>query len=95
MLLVTPATVELLVCRGEGDCGQKILISVWRKGTIFLAVMDMAASLASVAEDITNFMVSEMVRMGPLNQGMGSSLERKICAPAQLQAQDSSKDKWN
>ena len=87
--MVTPAAVELSVSRGEGDCGQRILGSVWRKGTIFLVVMKMTASSASVAEDIKKLMISAMVRMGPFKRGMGSSSERKICAPSRLQVQDS------
>ena len=78
MLLVTLTEVELSVCRGEDGCGQHILISVWRKGTIFLELMNMAASLALVEEDIPNLMISAMVRMGLLKRGMGLSSERKI-----------------
>ena len=78
MLLVTPTEVELSVCRGEDGCGQHILIRVWRKGTILLAVMNMAESLALVAEDITNLMITAVVRMGPIKRGMGLSSERKI-----------------
>ena len=64
VLFVTPTAVELSVCRGEGGCGQRISINVWQKGTIFLAMMNMAVSSALVVEDITSLMISEMVKRG-------------------------------
>ena len=47
-----------------------------------MAVIKIAASSDSVEEDITNLMISAMVRMGPFKRGMVFSLERKICAGA-------------
>ena len=78
MLLVTPTASELLVWAVLLDYGQPILIRVWRRGTVFLAVLNKAASSAYSAEDITNFMISEMVIMGPFKAGDGSSLEIKM-----------------
>ena len=51
-----------------------------------LAVTNRAASSASAAEDITNLNIWKMVRMGPLYRGLGSSLERKVCASVRLRA---------
>ena len=61
-------------------------MSVWSRGTIFFVVINMVASLALVADDMTNLIISAMVRMGPLCLGIGSSSERKMWSPAQLQA---------
>ena len=49
-----------------------------------LAVIKIAASSASAVEDITNFMIWGMVRMGPLYLCLDSSSERKMCAAARL-----------
>ena len=55
-----------------------------RSGTIDLDVMNMPASSASTADDITIFTICEIVRMSPLNIGIGLSLERYMCAPARM-----------
>ena len=57
---------------------------VWRRGTISLEVINRAASLASTTEDMTNLMIWEMMRIGPLNRGLGYSLESMIFATAWL-----------
>ena len=57
----TEAAVDLLVCSGVGGRGLTILINIWRKGNIRLAVTKKPASSASRADDMTNFMISEMV----------------------------------
>ena len=49
-----------------------------------MAVINMPASLASAADDIKILMICVIVRTDPLNRGIGSSLERKMYAPAQL-----------
>ena len=43
-------------------------------------------SLASVAEEVTNLMIWDRVRMGPLKVGTGMSSESMIWAPALLRA---------
>jgi hypothetical protein len=82
--LHTPTAVELSVWMFFLGCGQPISMSVWRNGTISLAVRKSAASLASAAEAMTNLMIGAMVRTVPLNLGMGSSSERDMWAPARL-----------
>ena len=78
VLLMTPTAVELSVWTGEGGWGQPILIRVWRKGIIYLAVMKRAPSSDSAAEDMTNLMIWAMVRMAPLERGKGSFSDRKM-----------------
>ena len=56
-------------------------------GTILFAVINMAASSDLVAEDMTNLIISAMVRMGPLCLGIGSSSDRKMRTPEQLREQ--------
>ena len=50
-------------------------MSVWHRGTIFFALINMAASLASVAEYTKKFIIWVMVRMGPLCLGISSASE--------------------
>ena len=45
----------------------------WRRGTISLAVMNRVASSASTSEDMTDLIISEMVRMVPLCHSLGLS----------------------
>ena len=51
-----------------------------------LAQMNRPAILASAAEDITNLMIWEIVRTGPLLVGTVVSSESMMCAPARLRA---------
>ena len=53
---------------------------------IFLSVMYSAAISASAADAIIFFMICAIVNAVPLSFGLGSFSNRKICAPAQLQA---------
>ncbi len=62
---------------------------VLRRGTISHAVMNNAESLVSAADDMTNFIICEMVRTGPLRCGMGSSSAREMHAPEWLRDLDS------
>ena len=43
-----------------------------------MAVMNRVASSASSSKDTINLMIWEMVRIGPLDRGLGSSSERKM-----------------
>jgi hypothetical protein len=43
-----------------------------------------AASSASAADAMTNLMIWEIVSTGPFGRGIGSSSDRKMCAPALL-----------
>ena len=55
-----------------------------RRGIISLVQMKSPASSASAAEDMTDLMICAMVRMGPLQDGTGSSSEHMMCAAARL-----------
>ena len=87
-LLTTPAAVELSAWTGDVGCFQTISNNVWRMGTISLAVMYSAPSSASAAEDMTNLMIWEIVRIGPFHSGFGSYSDKNIWAPERLRAVD-------
>ena len=84
VLLTTTEAVELLVWIGDGGCFQPISINVWRMGTIYLAVMYSAPSSASAAEDMTNLMIREIVRIAPFHSGVGSFYDKNVWASLQL-----------
>ena len=50
-------------------------------GAIYFAVRNKAPISASAAEDSTYFIICEIVKIGPFQQGMGSFSDRKIWAP--------------
>ena len=52
VLLVTPTAVKLLVLMGYFPWGHFIYMRVWRRGPMFLVMMNRAASSASVADDM-------------------------------------------
>ena len=89
VLFTTPAAVELSVWIEDGGCLQPISINVWRMGTIYLAVMYIAPSSDSAAEDITNLMIWEIMRIDPFHLGVGSFSDKNMWAPARLQGLDS------
>ena len=86
VLLVTPKAVELSVWMGYYPWGHFIYMSVWRRGTMSLVVIKIAASSASAAEEMINLIIWMMVIMGLFYLGLGSSSERKMCAPERLRA---------
>ena len=88
ILLTTPAAVELYIWIGDGGCFQTIYINVWRMGTISLAVMYSAPSSDSAAEDITNLMIWEIVRIALFHLGVGLFSDKNMWAPARLSALD-------
>ena len=55
-------------------------MSVCGCGIILHAVRKSAVSLALEADAITNLMIVAIVRTAPLSPGIGSFLERKMCA---------------
>ena len=81
-LLVTPVEFELSFWTGVLGWGQPISMRVCRICTIALEVTKRLASSASVAEDMTDSIVWDMVRMDPLSRGTGSYLYRKMWDPA-------------
>ena len=89
VLLTTPAAVEFSVWTGDGGCFQTIYINFWLMGTISLAIMYSAPSSASAAEDMTNLMIWETVRIGLFHSGVGSFSDKNIWAPVRLHALDS------
>ena len=56
----------------------------FQSNTIYLAVVNSPASLASASKSVTNLMIYEIVRKSPLNRRIGSCLERYMCEPDQL-----------
>ena len=84
MLFTTPAAAEFSVWRGYFGCGHFISCKVCLIATISCAVMNIALSSASEAEDMTNLMIFASVSTGPFHRGMASFSGRKICAPALL-----------
>ena len=84
MEFVTPTAVELSHWIGDGGCFHPIASNAFRNGTISFAVKKSAVVSASAAEDITYFMIAAMVNTGPLHLGIGSSSDKKMCAPALL-----------
>ena len=89
VLLTNPAAVKLLAWIGDGGYFKPIYINVWRMGTISLAVMYSAPSSASVAEDMANLMIWEIVKIGPFHLVVGLFSDKNIWAPARMSALDS------
>ena len=67
-------------------CGHPISMRVCRMGAIDLSVMKNPASSALAAEDMSNLMIWETVRTGPLSNRKLSYSYRNMYAPVQLQA---------
>ena len=63
VLFVNPADVELSVWMNDLGCGHPISSSIFRIGTIVLAVMYGDASSASTADDITGLMIFAIVNI--------------------------------
>ncbi len=84
VLLTYPVAVVLSTWIGDRGCGQPISVKALRSGTISWAHLNRAASSASPAEAYTDLIIAAMDSTGLLDCGMGSSSDRKICAPAQL-----------
>ena len=89
VLLLNPTDVELSVWIGDLGCGQPISMSVLRSSITFLPVIYSAAISDSAADAKTYLMICAIVNTGTLSFGFGSFSERKIWAPALLQAVDS------
>ena len=84
VLLTTPAAVEFSVWIGDGGCFQPISVNVWRMGTISLDIMYIAPISASAAEDMTNLMIWEMVRIAPFYSGIGGFSDKNMWYPERL-----------
>ena len=77
--------MELSVRMGDRGCGHFISLSVFRGGTIALAVMKSPANSASEAEDMTTLIIWSTDSIGPLSRGIGLFSRQRMCAPARLQ----------
>ena len=82
----TASDIELYVCNGVGGCLCRIYSKMILIYTAFLAMMYKAANSASVADDMTCFIMWAMFRTAPLFCGMMELLDRKRCHPALLHA---------
>ena len=88
---ITASAMALSVCSGVGGCLCPSSSNMIRMYTASRAIMYNPASSASVADDITFFMICAMFNTAPLFGGMGVSLDRKKCPPARLRAPGSLK----
>ena len=86
--LVTSTDVELLHQIGFLGSGHKLLMSAWRSGTIYLAMVKRPASSASEAYDMVFLIICAIVRTGPLWRGIMTSSESMMWDPERLQACD-------
>ena len=86
MLVRTPCAVELSVWIGVRGCGWPISTRVVLTGTANFALMNIAPSSASAADDITALIIWEMFKIAPLFLGMSSLPAMKKCPPARLRA---------
>ena len=90
MLLVTTLiAVVLSVCIGVGGCFWPTVSNSWSAGIASLQLMKRAPNSASTAEDMTSFMICEMVRTDPFFGRTSESPDTKKCPPALLLAFDS------
>ena len=84
VLFTNPSAVELLTWIGDLGCVHPISFNALRSGTISCAHFKSAAVSASPADAYTDLMTEEFDCNGPLDCGMGSSLGKKMWAPARL-----------
>ncbi len=78
--------VELSVCIGVCIWGWPNSSSIVHMKTVVFALMNSAASSVSAADDMTDFMIWEMLRMAPLLIGILSSPAMNMWPPAWLRA---------
>ena len=85
ILLVSSAcAVVLLVCIGVWGCGCQSSISVCCIETAIFALMNMAPSSASAVDDMTAWIICEMLRTAPLLMGISSFPAMNMWLPARL-----------
>ena len=77
LLVTTPSAVVLSVCIGVGHCLWSIVSNVWRAGVASMQLMKRDPKYASAAEDMTAFMICEMLRTDPLFGGTAESPDIK------------------
>ena len=83
---MTASAIELSVCSGVGGCLCPISSKMILMYTASLAMIHKAANSASVAADMTCFIMWDMLRTSPLFCGMVESLDNKKWPPALLRA---------
>ena len=84
--LTTASAIELSVCSGVGGCLCPIYSKIILMYTASLAMMYKAANSASVAYDITCFIIWAMFRTALLFCGMVELLDKKKCPPTLLRS---------
>ena len=89
LLVTTPIAFVLSFLIGVGGFLWPIVSNVWRSGIASLQLMNRAPNYASVAEDMTAFMICEIVWKDPLFGGMAESLDMNKLPPALILAFDS------
>ena len=89
LLVTTPSAVVLSFCIGVGGCLWPIVYNEWRAGIASMQLTKRDPNSASAAEDMTAFMICEMVRTDPLFSRTSESLYIKKCPPTLLLAFDS------
>ena len=89
LLVTTPRAVVLSVYIGVGGYLWPIVSNAWRAGIASLQLMKRVPNSASAAEDMTDFMICEIVRTDSLFDGMAESLDMKKCPLTLLLAFDS------
>ncbi len=87
ILLVSSAcAVELAVQIGVCACGWPNSLSIVRMETAVFALINNAPSSASAADDMTDFIICEVLRTAPLFIGILSSHAMNMWPPAWLWA---------
>ena len=89
LLVTTPSAVVLSVSIGVDGCLWPIVSNSWCAGIAALQLTKRAPNSASDADDMTAFIIYEMVRTDPLFGGTAESSDMKKCPPALLLAFDS------
>ena len=77
LLVTTPRAFVLSVCIGVGGCLWPIVSNAWRDGIASLKLMKRAPNSDSAAEDMTAFIIFEIVRTDPLFDGTAESSDMK------------------
>ena len=89
LLVTTSSAVVLSVCIGVGGCLWPIVSIAWHAGIAYLQLIKSYPNSASAAEDMTAFIICEMVWTDPLFGRTAESLYMKKCPPSLLLAFDS------
>ena len=77
LFVTTPIAVVLSVCIGVGGCLCPMVSNAWSAGIASLQLMKRAPNSASAAEDMTAFIIFEIVRTDPLFDGTAESSDMK------------------